>query len=161
MLDRGARGLDRARAVSLKEAALSPSPSALTDSRLATLCAEAARDAFAEYEAQFDEITRRARHRFLARDWHGSFDDARERLRLYSLIVGSLTNRVRELMGPRLSERSVWSATKAVYSALIGAIAALGDCGKPFQLLNASRLRNRRREPGNRVCRYGVRRACK
>lgn len=83
------------------------------------MCAEAARDAFLEYETHFDEITRRARERFLARDWHGSFDDARERLRLYSLIVGSVTNRVRELMGSRLCERSVWSATKAVYSALI------------------------------------------
>ena len=96
-----------------------PAPVALTDSRLAAVCAEAARDAFAEYEAHFDEITRRARDRFLARDWHGSFDDARERLRLYSLIVGSLTNRVREVMGARLCERSIWSATKAAYSALI------------------------------------------
>jgi isocitrate dehydrogenase kinase/phosphatase len=94
-------------------------PPALTDSRLAALCAEAARDAFVEYERQFDEITRRARERFLARDWQGSFDDARERLRLYSLIVGSLTNHVSELMGTRLCERSIWSATKAVYSALI------------------------------------------
>lgn len=96
-----------------------PAPAGLTDSRLAAVCAEAARDAFAEYEAHFDEITRRARDRFLARDWHGSFDDARERLRLYSLIVGSLTNRVREVMGARLGERSIWSATKAAYSALI------------------------------------------
>ena len=89
------------------------------DSDLAAGCAEAARDAFCEYEKQFDDITRGARARFLARDWQGSFDDARERLRLYSLILGSLTNRVRELMGPRLCDRSVWSATKAAYSAAI------------------------------------------
>ncbi|MFL6583134.1 MAG: bifunctional isocitrate dehydrogenase kinase/phosphatase [Chthoniobacterales bacterium] len=94
-------------------------PPALTDSRLAALCAEAARDAFIEYETQFDEITRRARDRFLKREWHGSFDDARERLRLYSLIVGSVTNRVRELMGDRIANRAIWSATKAVYSAHI------------------------------------------
>src|SRR5438309_7554543 len=94
-------------------------PPALTDSRLAALCAEAARDAFIEYETQFDEITRRARDRFLKREWQGSFDDARERLRLYSLIVGSLTNRVRELMGARIEERAIWSAMKAVYSAQI------------------------------------------
>jgi isocitrate dehydrogenase kinase/phosphatase len=93
-----------------------PAPS---DSRLAALCAEAARDAFVEYERHFDEITRRARERFLNRDWHGSFDDARERLRLYSLILGSVTNRVRDLMGERLCDRAVWSATKAVYSAHI------------------------------------------
>ncbi len=94
-------------------------PAPLTDSRLAALCAEAARDAFVEYEAHFDEITRRGRERFLARDWHGSFDDSRERLRLYSLIIGSVTNRVREVMGERLFDRSIWSATKAAYSALI------------------------------------------
>jgi isocitrate dehydrogenase kinase/phosphatase len=93
--------------------------SARTDSRLAALCAEAARDAFIEYERDFDEITRRARDRFLNRDWRGSFDDARERLRLYSLILSSLAHRVRELMGERLNDRSVWIATKAAYSALI------------------------------------------
>ena len=91
----------------------------LTDSRLAVLCAEAARDAFVEYERHFDEITRRARDRFLTRDWRGSFDDSRERLRLYSLILDSLTHRTRELMADRLDHRAVWSATKAAYSALI------------------------------------------
>lgn len=94
-------------------------PTSLTDSRLAVLCAEAARDAFVEYERHFDEITRRARDRFLTRDWRGSFDDSRERLRLYSLILDSLTHRTRELMADRLDHRGVWSATKAAYSALI------------------------------------------
>jgi isocitrate dehydrogenase kinase/phosphatase len=118
MLYRGADRLDRARAVSLSDTA-SPAAAPLTDSRLAGLCAGAARDAFVEYERHFDEITRRGRERFLEREWQGSFDDARERLRLYSLIVGSLTNRVRELMGERLGDRSIWSATKAAFSALI------------------------------------------
>lgn len=90
-----------------------------TDSAMAARCAEAARDAFAEYERHFDEITRRARDRFLNREWQGSFDDARERLRLYSLILGSLTHRVRELMGERVDDRAIWSATKRVYSSLI------------------------------------------
>jgi isocitrate dehydrogenase kinase/phosphatase len=93
--------------------------SAPTDSRLAALCAEAARDAFVEYERHFDGITRRARDRFLNREWRGSFDDARERLQLYSLILSSLTNRIAELMTERLNDRSIWIATKAAYSALI------------------------------------------
>jgi isocitrate dehydrogenase kinase/phosphatase len=93
--------------------------SARTDSRLAALCAEAARDAFVEYERHFDDITRRARDRFLDRDWRGSFDDARERLRLYSLILASLTNRIVQVMAERLNDRSIWIATKAAYSALI------------------------------------------
>jgi isocitrate dehydrogenase kinase/phosphatase len=83
--------------------------SSLTDSRLPAICAEAARDAFAEYETHFDEITRRARMRFLTRDWRGSFDDTRERLRLYSLILDSLTIKVRELMGERVRDRAVLS----------------------------------------------------
>jgi isocitrate dehydrogenase kinase/phosphatase len=91
----------------------------LTDSQLAALCAEAAREAFAEYEARFDEITRRARDRFLARDWRGSFDDTRERLRLYSLILDSLTNRVREVMAAKVGDRAIWTATKAAFSSLI------------------------------------------
>jgi isocitrate dehydrogenase kinase/phosphatase len=92
---------------------------ALTDSRLAALCAEEARNAFRDYEARFDEITRRARDHFLARDWRGSHDDAVERLYLYSQVLAGLTSRVESLMGARLPERSVWQATKAVYSSLI------------------------------------------
>lgn len=98
---------------------MSSEPSSLTDSRVAALCAEATRDAVVEYQRHFDDITRRARARFLARDWRGSFEDSRERLRLYSLILNSLTHRTRELMGKRLDHRSIWSATKAAYSALI------------------------------------------
>jgi len=91
----------------------------LTDSRLATLCAEEARNAFRDYVVCFDEITQRARDRFLARDWHGSYSDAAERLHLYSHVLDDLTNRVESLLGARLRERSVWQATKAVYSSLI------------------------------------------
>jgi isocitrate dehydrogenase kinase/phosphatase len=92
---------------------------ALTDSRLAALCAEEAGNAFREYETRFDEITQRARDRFLTRDWRGGYEDAAERLHLYSGVLDGLTNRIRELMSDRLRERSVWRATKAVYSSLI------------------------------------------
>ncbi|HKP93550.1 MAG TPA: bifunctional isocitrate dehydrogenase kinase/phosphatase [Chthoniobacterales bacterium] len=94
-------------------------PTELTNSRLAAVCAETARDAFVEYETRFDEITRQARDRFLARDWHGSYDDAATRLKLYSAVMNRLTSRVEELMGARLRERAIWMAMKAVYSALI------------------------------------------
>jgi isocitrate dehydrogenase kinase/phosphatase len=91
----------------------------LTDSRLAALCAEEARNAFRDYVARFDEITQRARDRFLGGDWHGSYNDAADRLHLYSRVLDGLTNRVESLLGARLRERSVWQATKAVYSSLI------------------------------------------
>jgi isocitrate dehydrogenase kinase/phosphatase len=98
---------------------MSRSPPPLTDSRLAALCAEETRDALREYERRFDEITRRARDRFLARDWTDTREDASERLHLYGEVLAGLTKRVKDLMGDRLRERKLWSASKAVYSSLI------------------------------------------
>ena len=91
----------------------------LTDSRLAALCAEIAEQAFLDYQARFNLITRQARDRFLARDWKSSHDDARARLYLYGDVLDELTRRIKELMERRLNERSIWTATKAVYSSLI------------------------------------------
>jgi isocitrate dehydrogenase kinase/phosphatase len=90
-----------------------------TDSRLAALCAEETLQQLHAYEVQFDEITRRARDRFLERNWRASHDDATERLLLYTRVLDGLTNRIAELMGSRLQTRTVWSAMKAVYSSLI------------------------------------------
>jgi isocitrate dehydrogenase kinase/phosphatase len=93
--------------------------SALTDSRLAARSAEIALQAFFDYQTRFNAITRRARERFLTRDWAGSFDDAAERLHFYNDVLEDLTNRIRKLMGARLPERSIWTGIKAVYSSLI------------------------------------------
>lgn len=109
----------RAPQTSLRSSCMSAESASLTNSRLAALCAEETRDAAQDYEARFDEITRRGRDRFLARDWRGSHDDAAERLRLYSRVLDCLASRIEELMGERFRERSIWSATKAVYSSLI------------------------------------------
>jgi isocitrate dehydrogenase kinase/phosphatase len=92
---------------------------ALTDSRLAALCAETVERAFADYDEQFHVITSRARERFLARDWRGSYVDAAERLHLYAGEMEKLTQRIKQIMGSRLCERRVWTAMKAVYSSLI------------------------------------------
>jgi isocitrate dehydrogenase kinase/phosphatase len=93
--------------------------SGLTDSRLAAHCAETALEAFFDYQTRFDAITRRARERFLTRDWAGSFDDAAERLHFYNDVLDGLTSHIRELMGARLQERNIWTGIKAVYSSLI------------------------------------------
>jgi isocitrate dehydrogenase kinase/phosphatase len=93
--------------------------STLTDSRLAARCAEIAQQAFFDYQTRFNAITRRARERFLARDWAGSFDDAAERLHFYNDVLDGLTSSIRKLMGGRLPERSIWAGIKAVYSSLI------------------------------------------
>ncbi len=55
---------------------------AITDSRLATLCAQKAQQSFLDYQERFHVITRRARERFLARDLSGTYADAAERLQL-------------------------------------------------------------------------------
>jgi isocitrate dehydrogenase kinase/phosphatase len=91
----------------------------LTDSRLAAVCAHAVYRAFLGYEADFQIITRRAADRFLHRDWVGSYADAAERLGLYSQALNELVLTIRGPMGDRLEEKSVWAATKAVYSSLI------------------------------------------
>ncbi|MDP9253665.1 MAG: bifunctional isocitrate dehydrogenase kinase/phosphatase, partial [Verrucomicrobiota bacterium] len=92
---------------------------AITDSRLAALCAQNAERAFLDYQERFHAITRRARKRFLARDWSDSYADAAERLRLYESVMAELTTQIESLMGSRLGERSIWTAIKAVYSSLI------------------------------------------
>jgi len=99
--------------------AASSESAVLTDSRLAALCAETVERAFADYDKQFRAITLRARERFLGRDWAGSFADAAERLHLYTLQMEKLTTQIRQIMGPRVSERGIWAGMKAVYSSLI------------------------------------------
>ena len=97
----------------------SSAAAALTDSRLAALCAKAAQHAFANYQGRFDEITHRARERFLAHDLKGSYADSAERLHLYGNVLANLTAQITDLMGPRLRERNIWTAIKAVYSSLV------------------------------------------
>jgi isocitrate dehydrogenase kinase/phosphatase len=92
---------------------------ALTDSRLAALCADAAYRAFLSFHTQFRTITRQAKERFLARDWTGTYADAGERLGLYGRVLDRLVGEVRQLMGGRLEERPLWAACKAVYSSRI------------------------------------------
>ena len=99
-------------------------PAAITDSRLATLCAQKVQQAFLDYQERFHTITRRARERFLARDFAGAYADAAERLHLYGRVLARLTPDIEVLMGPRLGARSVWTAIKAVYSAHIAQCSA-------------------------------------
>jgi isocitrate dehydrogenase kinase/phosphatase len=75
--------------------------------------------AFLDYDEQFHAITLRARDRFLARDWRGSYADAAERLHLYAREMEELTEQIKDALGARLCERSVWTGMKAAYSSLI------------------------------------------
>src|SRR5207247_10208132 len=120
VLHDGVARFNRTRKFSLNRAETDSSEAAdLTDNRLAALCAEAAQCAFANYQGRFDEITRRARERFLAHDLKGSHADSAERLHLYGNVLANLTTQITDLMGPRLRERNVWIAIKAVYSSFV------------------------------------------
>jgi isocitrate dehydrogenase kinase/phosphatase len=96
-----------------------PPVRALTDSRLAALCANAAYRAFLSYQAEFHLITRRAADRFLCCDWLGAYADAAERLGLYGRVLDGLVVAIHGLMGNRLEKKPIWAAIKAVYSSLI------------------------------------------
>ncbi|MFI5181642.1 MAG: bifunctional isocitrate dehydrogenase kinase/phosphatase [Thermoanaerobaculia bacterium] len=68
------------------------------------------------YTRGFGEITRRAAARFSARNWHGMFSDASERLELYRKFVDPAVEELTELLGPRLSDRTIWSAMKHAFA---------------------------------------------
>jgi isocitrate dehydrogenase kinase/phosphatase len=64
--------------------------------------------AFAAYNGEFRAITRRAKARFEARDWHGSQQDAAERIDLYDKSVNRLVATMREHLGDRAHDRALW-----------------------------------------------------
>lgn len=92
---------------------------ALIDRRLATCCAEAVKNSFSTHQSRFDEVTRRARERFLRRDWAGGMADAADRLNFYNELLDGLTGEIEQLLAARVKERKLWAAIKEVYSTLI------------------------------------------
>jgi isocitrate dehydrogenase kinase/phosphatase len=91
----------------------------LSDSRLANLSAQTIFEGFNDYQAQFQEITRRAKGRFERRNWHGMQADALERLELHNQQVQQVGTNISHLLGDRVTKKLVWTSTKAVYSGLI------------------------------------------
>ncbi len=91
----------------------------ISTSRLANQAARAMREAFDRFQAEFREITLRARQRFAERDWHGMQADSGQRLGVYASAVEDVVARVSEMLGHRVNSRLVWVSIKAVYSGLI------------------------------------------
>jgi len=83
-------------------------PDRVPDLALARDCARAIFDAFGDYNAEFREVTRRARVRFEARDWAAGRQDAKERIDLYDRYVDSTTEMMRARLGKRTTERDLW-----------------------------------------------------
>ncbi|HYM35080.1 MAG TPA: isocitrate dehydrogenase kinase/phosphatase AceK regulatory subunit, partial [Steroidobacteraceae bacterium] len=94
--------------------AAQPSPDLLVES-----CAAELVRAFADYNAEFRAITRRAPQRFEERDWKGSQRDAVERIELYNRCVANIVSTMREHLGENVHERVIWSSVKRRFAELI------------------------------------------
>ncbi len=79
-------------------------------------------EAFANYNAEFRAITRRAPLRFDARDWKGSQRDAVQRIELYDRFVNQTIAELRAALGPQPLERARWRAIRAEFATLIGTL---------------------------------------
>src|ERR1700731_2681315 len=95
------------------------SGSAEAASALAQDCARQIVDAFADYNAQFRAITRRAPLRFDARDWRDSQQDAIERIGLYDRVVNQTIAEVRLRLGAQVLDRDLWRQIHGAFAARI------------------------------------------
>src|SRR6056297_101772 len=90
-------------------------PDRLADPALARECARAIFDAFGDYNAEFREITRRARLRFESRDWVAGRRDATERIDLYDRYVARTTETLRGRLAGHANNRALWVQIKACF----------------------------------------------
>jgi isocitrate dehydrogenase kinase/phosphatase len=86
-------------------------------------CARHIVEAFANYNAEFRAITRRAPLRFDARDWKGGQRDAVERIELYDRFVNQATAQLRTLLGAAALDRALWRALRSEFAAQIAGLA--------------------------------------
>jgi isocitrate dehydrogenase kinase/phosphatase len=94
-------------------------PGNRADPPLATRTAKEIAQAFADYNAQFRSITRRAPLRFEQRDWRGSQKDAVERIELYDHFVNLTVARVRERLGEQALDRGLWHDIRERFAQVI------------------------------------------
>ena len=84
-----------------------------------TLAADTAEfivEAFLHYNREFRRITRRARGRFVRREWAAGQEDAAERIDLYDRIVKGTVAELRTRLDERGQDRELWAAIKAHYA---------------------------------------------
>jgi isocitrate dehydrogenase kinase/phosphatase len=82
-------------------------------------CAQTLVDIFADYNAEFRAVTRRARMRFEDRDWHGSQRDAVERIELYRKYVTNTVVTMQKRLGEEAQERSLWASIRRRFAEII------------------------------------------
>jgi len=79
-------------------------------------------DAFADYNARFADITRRAQRHFERRDWLAARRDAIARITLYDHSVAETFARLEQRMGERIFAHALWVQVACEYGALIASL---------------------------------------
>ena len=75
--------------------------------------------AYDDYQDQFMNITKRSGDRFNRRDWPGVYQDALDRLDLYTRMVKHTVNTLRSRLGNHLNEAAVGAGMKTAYTEII------------------------------------------
>jgi len=91
-----------------------------TDSALSA--AVLLRDGFADYNAQFAAVTRRAKARFEQRDWAAARADAVERIELYDRCIAATTTTLETLLAEGVNDRVLWSRIRDHYAQLVAGL---------------------------------------
>jgi isocitrate dehydrogenase kinase/phosphatase len=86
------------------------------------LAAEAIRQAFDSYQAQYATITQRAKGRFENRDWPAMQADAGERLDLYKKVVDETVVQINRVLGGKINDPELWMRAKVVYADLVAKV---------------------------------------
>src|SRR5882724_905697 len=90
-----------------------------------TLVESSAREiaqAFADYNAEFRAITRRAPQRFENRDWRASQKGAVERIELYDRFVNASVAQLKANLGEHALDRGLWNRIRREFTVLIESV---------------------------------------
>lgn len=79
-------------------------------------------DGFADYNARFSDITRRARRRFERRDWKQAPADATARIDLYDTCVHETFGRIEAALEDRVRSRPLWRRVRDAYAVRIASL---------------------------------------
>ncbi|CAD7846444.1 MAG: hypothetical protein [Olavius algarvensis Delta 4 endosymbiont] len=84
--------------------------------KTATSCALKIHASFTEYQARFQQVTRRASGRFGHRQWSQMQSDALERLDLYPNCLDTVARALEVLLGDHREDKQLWGEIKTIYA---------------------------------------------
>ena len=116
---------------------------------LADSCARHIVESFANYNAEFRAITRRAPGRFDQRDLVGSQRDAGERIDLYDRSIQTTVAQLELLLGSRAQQQTLWQAIRNTFAAAITGLPDNEFTKTFFSSITRRLFRYRGRGPGN------------